>query len=139
MSKEINVKDIASTIINEGYMIGKNNAVNIDSKCEALEIYTRKKPIYLFGLKINKKPEHIGTLYFKTNYSIKNKIKEKTLEDLENNNEIENSNKNIWYFDNNKIGKPVIELAKKLEKKYDIQVILNDEYEVVWGKDDPGI
>ncbi|MEM4710839.1 MAG: hypothetical protein QXL18_02765 [Candidatus Woesearchaeota archaeon] len=110
-----NVKDIASTIIEEGYMIGKNNAVNISNECDALEIYKRIKPKKILGIRINKKPVYIGTLYLN-----------KTIEDEK------------WYFDNNIIGKNIEDLTKKLEKTYNVKVELNDNYYVLWGKNDPG-
>lgn len=109
-----NIKDIASTIIEEGYIIGKNNAVNISNKCDALEIYKQIKPKKIFGMQINKKPVYIGTLHFN------------------------NKDKNTWYFDNNIIGKTVEDLAKKLEKTYNVKVTLNDNYHVLWEKNDPG-
>lgn len=113
----INTKDIATTIMEEGFIIGKNNAVNISLDCDALEIYKERKPLEVIGMRIKREPIDVGTLYFRKNGEFSES----------------------WYFDNNRIGEPIKRLSKKLENKYGIQVVLNDEYYVVWGKDDIGI
>lgn len=116
MFKTINTKDIAATIVEEGFIIGKNNAVNISIDCDALEIYKERKPLEIKGIKIKRNPVDVGTIYFKKNGEFSKS----------------------WYFDNNKIGLPINKLSEKLANTYKVNVILNDEYEVVWGKDDTG-
>lgn len=114
---KLNTKDIAATIIEEGFIIGKKNAVRISIDCDALEIYKLRKPLKIAGMKINRKPVYIGKLYFKENGKFSKS----------------------WYLDNEKIGEPIEKLAKKLEDTYNIRMRMNDEYDVVWGKEDMGI
>lgn len=114
-TKDINAKDIAATITEEGFFIGKNNAVNICLDCDALEIYTNMKTKSLFD-RFKTKPFYIGTLYFKKNGEFSKS----------------------WFLDNEYFGKPIDSLKKKLEDTYGVEVSINNKYEIL-DKEDPGI
>jgi hypothetical protein len=112
----LNTKDIAATIVEEGFIIGKNNSVNVSLDCDAVEIYTNMKtrsPLNNF----KKGPFYVGTISFRKNGEFTDS----------------------WKFDNNYIGTPIIKLAEKLQERYGVEIVINDEYEVVWGKSDTGI
>ncbi len=111
----MNTKDIAATIIEEGFIIGKNNAVNISIDCDALEIYTNMRTKGLID-RFKTRPLHAGTLYFRQNGGFSKS----------------------WYFDNNYFGEPIDSLKKRLEDKYKVNVLTNDKYEIV-NKEDEGI
>lgn len=111
----MNTKDIAATIIEEEFIIGKNNAVNISLDCDALEIYTNMKTKGLFD-RFKVRPLHAGTLYFKQNEGFSES----------------------WYFDNNYFGEPIDSLKKRLEDTYEVKVLTNDKYEIM-NKEDEGI
>lgn len=111
----INTKDIAATITEQGFIIGRNNAVDKSIDCDTLEIYTNMRTKGLFD-RFKRRPLHVGTLYLKQNGKFSKS----------------------WYFDNNYFGEPIDSLKKILEDKYKVNVLTNDKYEIL-NKEDEGI